>query len=308
MINMNKKLLEKIEMYKVDSFALFNSNSNKTIYYGKANKDTIFEAASLTKIIFCYLVIELSQDKLYEFSLDTPLIIYRKKYNVTFKDYNDKSFELICARHILSHCSGLENWSNKDILPMYFTPGEKFMYSGEGYQYLQEIICAITKKDIEALLNEYIFKPLNMRNSFIKYNEVVREKLINCYDQDLKICDNRSIENPNVAYSLYTTITDYKKFVSKCLLCENQINKEMYKKVILVDTIDNMWWDLGLANINDKYYWQWGDNGCFKNFLWIDKATNSFVLFFSNSYNGLDLISDLLNLENKYKSVIKIIK
>lgn len=43
--------------------------------------------------------------------------------------------------------------------------GEKFMYSGTGFQVVQQVIEEVTNKRLFQLMEEYIFTPLNMNNS-----------------------------------------------------------------------------------------------------------------------------------------------
>ena len=43
--------------------------------------------------------------------------------------------------------------------------GKKFMYSGAGFQVIQQVIEEITNKRLYQLMKQYIFTPLNMNNS-----------------------------------------------------------------------------------------------------------------------------------------------
>jgi CubicO group peptidase (beta-lactamase class C family) len=88
--------------------------------------DTVFEAASLSKPVFTYGVLKLvDQGKL---NLDTPLSSYLPKPYVP-----DERAGEITARLVLSHRTGFPNWRGSDgLLPIYFSPGERFSYSGEG--------------------------------------------------------------------------------------------------------------------------------------------------------------------------------
>ena len=85
--------------------------------------DTVFEAASLSKPVFTYGVLKLvDQGKL---DLDTPLSSYLPKPYVP-----DERVGKITARLVLSHRTGFPNWRGSDgLLPIYFSPGERFSYS-----------------------------------------------------------------------------------------------------------------------------------------------------------------------------------
>jgi CubicO group peptidase (beta-lactamase class C family) len=131
----------------------------KEINGGQAvTTETIFEAASLSKPVFAYGVLKLvEQGKL---GLDVPLTTYLPKPYV-----DDARLEKITARIVLSHRTGFPNWRDGDSLPIYFTPGERFSYSGEGYVYLQRVVEKITAKPLNEYMKEAVFVPLGMTSS-----------------------------------------------------------------------------------------------------------------------------------------------
>jgi len=99
-------------------------------------KNTNTEAGSLSKPVFAYLVLKACEKGLLD--LDIPLVNYLSHPKIE----NMPLFDLITARMVLSHSTGLPNW--KDLPPgrelkVYLTPGSRFTYSGEGYQYLQAV-------------------------------------------------------------------------------------------------------------------------------------------------------------------------
>ncbi len=56
---------------------------------------------------------------------------------------------------------------------IFFTPGERFSYSGEGFMYLQKILESIYGKSLEVLSQEKLFKHLGLTNaSFIWSNDI----------------------------------------------------------------------------------------------------------------------------------------
>jgi CubicO group peptidase (beta-lactamase class C family) len=49
---------------------------------------------------------------------------------------------------------------------MHFALSEKYLYSNTGYFLLAAVIEEITNKTYEEFINEYIFKPLEMKHSY----------------------------------------------------------------------------------------------------------------------------------------------
>src|SRR5215469_10150377 len=100
---------------------------------------TLFEAASMSKPLFAYVVLKLCEKGTLD--LDTPLTHYTQR-----RLLEDLRLNLITARQILSHTSGLvPDWRSADQpLKIAFTPGEKWSYSGEGYYYRQSIVTELT--------------------------------------------------------------------------------------------------------------------------------------------------------------------
>jgi CubicO group peptidase (beta-lactamase class C family) len=124
------------------------------------NADTVFEAASLSKPLFAYLVLRLAADGVID--LDRPLGEY-----VPLPNPSDAAARPITARHVLSHTSGWRNWriARDHVLTADFTPGTRFSYSGEGYYFLQRVVERVTGRGILRLTRERVFEPLGMRRS-----------------------------------------------------------------------------------------------------------------------------------------------
>ena len=152
------------------------------------DNDTMFEAASMSKPVFAYVVMKLCEKGV--MNLDTPLTRYTSERFLE----GDPRLDLITARHVLSHTSGFQNWrSEKEPLKIHFTPGEKFLYSGEGYSYLQSVVTQLTghvnlkdcaryeaglevcATDIEAYMKANLFAPFQMASSGYVWNDTVRK-------------------------------------------------------------------------------------------------------------------------------------
>jgi CubicO group peptidase (beta-lactamase class C family) len=124
------------------------------------NADTVFEAASLSKPVFAYLVLRLAAEGAID--LDRPLGEYLPLPNPA-----DAAARPITARNVLSHTTGWRNWrfARDHMLTADFTPGSRFGYSGEGYYFLQRVVERLTGRGILRLTRERVFEPLGMRRS-----------------------------------------------------------------------------------------------------------------------------------------------
>lgn len=121
---------------------------------------TIFEAASLSKPVFAYAVIRLVE--IGTIDLDRPLDSYLPSpYPIA-----DRRGSEITARHVLSHTSGLPNWRHaaNERLSLAFAPGTQYLYSGEGYYFLQTVVEHLTGKPTAQLMRSALDK-LGMRDS-----------------------------------------------------------------------------------------------------------------------------------------------
>ncbi len=270
--------------------------------------DTVFEAASLSKPVFTYGVLKLiDQGKL---DLDTPLSSYLAKPYVP-----DERVGKITARLVLSHRTGFPNWRGSDgLLPIYFSPGERFSYSGEGYIYLQHVVEQISGKSLDVYMDEVVFKPLGMTNSSYVWRPSFDSLTATGYDSKGAPGELWKPKEAGAASSLNTTARDYALFVDAvlsgkglsssvlrqmetpeialdpaCRICVKQEPKELSKK---------LFWGLGWGiQREDKslMLWHWGDNGDFKAFVMADPARKSGVVIFANGEDALNVAKPIID-------------
>jgi hypothetical protein len=121
--------------------------------------ETVFQAGSVSKTVFAYAVMKLVERNILD--LDTPLT----RYSPIRILEGDPRLDLITARHVLSHTSGLPNWrSERNPLSIRFTPGERYLYSGEGYSYLQSVVPHGDGVIIERLKRDIPFRRADIRS------------------------------------------------------------------------------------------------------------------------------------------------
>jgi CubicO group peptidase (beta-lactamase class C family) len=271
--------------------------------------ETVFEAASLSKPVFTYAVLKLvEQGKL---GLDVPLTTYLPKPFVG----GDERLAKITARIVLSHRTGFPNWPADDgSVSIYFTPGERFSYSGQGYIYLQRVVEQITGKSLNQYMTEAVFTPLGMTRSSYVWRPDFDALTATGYDSDGKPTELWKPTEAGAASTLNTTAKDYGLFV-EAILNGNGLKpatlREMETPEIALDPecricikhepkqlSKNLFWGLGWG-IERKdgidALWHWGDNGSFKGFVMAEPKTKSGVVMFANSQNGLEVGKPLVD-------------
>ncbi len=149
----------------------------------KVNENTIYDLASLTKVIAAATAVMILKDK-GEIDIEKNVNYYIPEYKGEYKD-------LVKVRHLLNHSSGLPPWkplfessSDKQSLlenlyqiALEANPGVKCDYSDLGYILLGEIIERITSAGFDKFCSDMIYKPLDMENTFFCPPEDMREKI-----------------------------------------------------------------------------------------------------------------------------------
>lgn len=271
--------------------------------------ETVFEAASLSKPVFTYGVLKLVDDG--KLGLDVPLTTYLPRPYI----HGDERLSKITARIVLSHRTGFPNWRGDDgFLPIYFMPGERFSYSGEGYIYLQRVVEHITGKPLNEYLIEAVFTPLGMTNSSFVWRPDFDVLTATGHDADSKPAELWKPKEAGAASTLNTTAKDYALFVDailngkglkpstlhemetpqvaldpECRICIKQKPEKLSK---------NLFWGLGWGiqqKDGSSALWHWGDNGVFKAFVMAEPQSKSGVVMFTNSENGLDIAKPIID-------------
>jgi CubicO group peptidase (beta-lactamase class C family) len=171
---------------RVTGLALAIINRDEVVYlktYGHKNKEadatldpgTVFYGASFSKAVFAFLVMQLVEEG--RLDLDKPVYGYLPKPLPEYENYadlaTDARWKMITARMLLSHTAGFPNWrwlsprENKK-LEIFYTPGTRYAYSGEGLTLLQMVVEEITGESLETLARKRVFEPFGMhRTSYL---------------------------------------------------------------------------------------------------------------------------------------------
>jgi CubicO group peptidase (beta-lactamase class C family) len=291
-------MIENGEIESHYNYGLKNGESADLI-----ESDTVFEAASLSKPVFAYGILQMVQEGLLD--LDVPLVEYLPYPDVK----NDRRVELITARMVLAHTTGFPNWrQTSESLKIYFQPGERFSYSGEGFVYLQKVAEHLLELPLESMMCCRVFKPLEMTHSSFIWQKEYEKLKASGHD-----ANGVPIESPrpslgNAAFTLYTTAVDYAKFsiaIMKGTGLKPETMNQMMTPQIRVEAAcvncvhkypgklsDSIFWGLGWGlqrvALGDAF-WHWGDNHGFKSYVVGLMQERRAMIVFTNSSNGLGL-------------------
>jgi CubicO group peptidase (beta-lactamase class C family) len=271
-----------------------------------ADKETIFEAASLTKPLFAYAALRMIDEGVLD--LDTPLIKYLPqsvievsviRHPLSYEGFKSDWFRRITARHVLSHSSGMPHGERGKPYPLFFEPGEKYKYSAQGYWYLQLVVEHLKEQKLEQLIKEYVLDPLKMNASSMVWRDEYEEQAAVGHDLLSETTGRfRKRTRAHAAASLYTTAQDYARFVIAVINGEG-LKKETAGEMLFpqVKVDKDVYWSLGFgiqSTPEGAAFWQWGDYGIFRNYITAISGQKRGVVYFTNSYNGLSIGKEIV--------------
>ncbi|MFH1198038.1 MAG: serine hydrolase [bacterium] len=287
------------------SYGVKDTRTNELV-----TNETMFEACSMTKPMFAYSVLKLIEEN--KLDLDKPLTDYLDEKFISIVEYKNE----ITARMILCHTSGLPNWRKGDEetegpLPIYFEPGTKYSYSGEGFYYLQRVIEKITGEPIDVYARKKLFKPLGLKHISYSWTQEFDSFISAGHDTSGNFLQKTKYTQPNAAYSLYTSAEDYATFICRILdpgdshnsyLSQNSIS-QMINHQVEVNVREpisrpgntlgiNVYWGLGWAidsTVSGDIVYHSGANRsgfrCYSQFNY-DRGTA--IVIMTNGLNGSD--------------------
>jgi CubicO group peptidase (beta-lactamase class C family) len=260
-----------------------------------------FQAASLTKPVTAYVALQLADAG--RLGLDEPLTKYVKYADLP----DDPRAASITARLVLSHRTGFANWRRNDRLALFFSPGERFSYSGEGYVYLQRAIEAITGETLDVTAATLVFRPLKMEHSSLLLSAEGPDVAMPHTDIGTSFRPRPLPPGANAAASLMTSVTDYATFVTAVtrgerlkpetaqLMFTPQVHLEGCTQCTdkpRADPSNDLAWGLGWGledSSAGRLAWHWGDNGGYKNYVLVAPDGARGFVFFTDGDNGLAL-------------------
>lgn len=342
-------IYDRMEHYKVPGVSIAFMDQGKIQWakgYGftdnthtKAIDDmTLFQAASISKPVAAMAALHLVEEG--KFSLDDNVNDYLINWQVEDNKYTID--EKVTIRRILSHSAGLTvhgfaGYSSTDTLPGIIdilngtghansgrifpdtVPGTIYRYSGGGYTVMQKMLCDITGKDFQVLMDEVVLGPIGMESS--TYRQPLPEKLeplaAVAHTGDGKEVEGRWHTYPEMAAAgLWTTPTDLLKYaleVQKSLMSKSNkvISKEMTEEMLAPQMeFHGLGPALGGKNASATFS-HGGANAGYRCQLYAFCSGGQGVAIMTNSDNGdvlageiMRAFSSLYNWES-YKAVIK---
>jgi CubicO group peptidase (beta-lactamase class C family) len=273
----------------------------------KVTDETLFDAGSMSKTPFAFLVMKMVEKGI--LNLDQPLYTYLPYPDIAY----DNRYKLITARMVLCHTSGFVNWRflNKDNkLELKFTPGTSFGYSGEGYEYLANVVAHlnnIPKNVLQDLFEKEVAVPLGMQHAYYTWNDYLeKHRATGHVDGKVLITPwGTSAKNPNfqAAFSLQSEAMSYANFLI-AMIKEEGLKKTLFDEMLKAQVVfptyllikdapktDSSTWCLGIQ----KQHSEFGDEYLHGNNNW--NFTGSFMfnpeqkfgyVFLTNCNKGIE--------------------
>ncbi len=264
----------------------------------KMTSDKIFNVGSLTKMFTSVLILqEIEKGKLK--LNDTIGTFFSKNKNVDSK---------ITIEQLLRHKSGLgeiviDSILNKsfgdyeyeynhsylyNLIPnKQFNKGEKYLYTNTNYQLLGYILELINDKPYSKIVEERIFEPCKMKNSYTYFSKKMKNIAHPMYNGEDLLEQLNYRFYYNLAFSagcISSNVIDLELFFTSLYETEKLISKETFNK--MTEFQDNYGLGIEKIKVNSKkeYYLigHGGDNVSFKTRNWYNPKTKDLIITISN--------------------------
>lgn len=272
--------------------------------------DTIFDAASLTKVVACTPAIMRLVER-GQINLDAPA----QKY---LPEFSGGGKEAITVRQLLTHTSGLRpgietrtDWSGRPAAirkaaeeQLQTAPGTTFRYSDINFIVLGAIVERVSRKPLEDFVASELYGPLKMRDTGYlppesKRARIAPTEVVNGTPYRGVVHDPTARKMGGVAghAGLFTTAADLARY-ARMLLNLGELDgvrlfkPETVRVMTRVQTPSNLRVRRGLGWDIDSSYsgprgqffplGSYGHTGWTGTSLWIDPFSRTFVIFLSN--------------------------
>ncbi|PEW92337.1 serine hydrolase [Bacillus cereus] len=320
----DKFMTNEIERLNIPGASLAIVKGDQVEYiqgYGVSNPDgtkmtsqTPIVLGSTTKSFTALAIMQLVEQG--KIALEEPV----QSYIPWFQIADEEASEKISIQHLLNHTSGLStndgqvsisqgNTTSKEHIKslanteLTYSVGEQYQYSNLNYNILGLVIEEVTNKSYKEYINEFIFKPLEMNNSYVDPKDDTKNAIATGYQTvfGLKVPTKQLIHEGTVASGyLISSAEDMANYMIV------QLNQGEFKgKGILSANAMTTMHRPSAPVENDTYYamgWEVNSEGISHN-GWTENTYSKVVL---DGEYGISLqinSMDYLNL-NEYDAII----
>ena len=274
-----------------------------------AQGDTIYDAASLTKVVATTPAVLLLHER-GKLNVQDPVRVH-------LPEFTGQGREAITIRQLLTHTSGLRpdisvnGWSGHQEciakcmaeLPR-AAPDERFIYSDINFQLLDEVVRRVSKKRLDVFCSEEIFGPLKMHDTGYNPPAAKRTRIAPTTVTDGKallgvVHDPRARKTSGVAghAGLFTTAPDLARYARMLLQAGELDGVRLFKPetVQLMTSVQTpsslparrgLGWDIDTGYSSPRGHkfplGSFGHTGFTGPSLWIDPHSKTFVVFLCN--------------------------
>jgi CubicO group peptidase (beta-lactamase class C family) len=270
---------------------------------------SVFQAASLSKVVFSYLVLRRVQQGLLD--LDRPLWEYVQLSRLR----DSEPARAITARMVLSHTTGLPNWhdgagNEEAALIPEFTPGTRFTYSGDAFTVLQQVVEHLDGVPLEVSAAREIFEPWGMSDSSFVGRDADLTRTASGHGADGASSGPSHFRRANAAFTLTTSASDYSRFLQRAVILGEGLSPVLHAAWLSpasdaallrsgpsLPPTSCVRWGLGLGlELSElgPVAWHWGDNGNHRAFfVALPESAESLVMMF-NAEQGQECVEEIL--------------
>ncbi len=265
--------------------------------------DAIFQAASLTKPVVAFGALRLALEGRLDLASPVSRYLphgYTHFHSVLARSTSDAhdivpadALKQIPIASLLNHTSGLPNWAS-GTLSRDFEPGARWQYSGEGYVLLQAVIEAITGASLSSYVDRRVFAALGMHDSSLVWSGAIDQR-VQRGTSSFGAARHVRFMAPVAAASLYTTASDYGRFMS-ALLADGPLVSLITSTLVDVDRRLGLAWGLGWGierGEGGPTLWQWGNNPGYRAFAMASLSSKDGFVILTNSERGMPLAASV---------------
>ena len=297
-----------LERQEVSFHRAYGMASTKPVS-AEAQGDTIYDAASLTKVVATTPAVLLLHER-GKLNVQDPVRVH-------LPEFTGQGREAITIRQLLTHTSGLRpdisvnGWSGHQEciakcmaeLPR-AAPDERFIYSDINFQLLDEVVRRVSKKRLDVFCAEEIFGPLKMHDTGYNPPAAKRTRIAPTTVTDGKsllgvVHDPRARKTSGVAghAGLFTTAPDLARYARMLLQAGELDGVRLFKPetVQLMTSVQTpsslparrgLGWDIDTGYSSPRGHkfplGSFGHTGFTGPSLWIDPYSKTFVVFLCN--------------------------